>query len=187
MIYLLFAISHLTGDFLLQTGTIAAWKARSFWGLLVHVLIVTLAFLVVCIPYLGHWQVGAAIGINFVVHLAQDHIKLRYPTFRGSPIVPYFLDQLGHVITFFALGAWISHLQPNLFLNSWWIDLYQNERVLLYVLGILLFSYFSDITLFIYQIAKKGPHRYERQYFWMLFRVFLFAMLFIVGYIVVGR
>src|SRR5690554_6782051 len=68
-------VAHLAGDFLLQTGWMAANKAKHWGALFVHVIVYTLCIFV--IAWLGFGGLSiAGILIIFVSHLLIDRRKL---------------------------------------------------------------------------------------------------------------
>ncbi len=134
MLYLML-LAHLLGDYLLQWGSIARWKARSLSGVLVHGGIVTLTTLVcTMIVAPSWWPYALLIGLS---HMAIDFVRARRlrPKRLVWELVWYLCDQLAHltvivlVVTWSSAGAWAdpgSMLAP------------ADRRVVAYVFGYVL-------------------------------------------------
>ncbi|HPO05683.1 MAG TPA: DUF3307 domain-containing protein [Candidatus Gracilibacteria bacterium] len=192
-IFLYFIIGHFLGDFVFQTNKIVAWKTKAFWGLLPHVSLVYLATLILFIPYLNHLSIWLICSINAILHFGIDRFKIVnekyyheiHPQTTRNPLPPYLFDQLAHLIVIAILSWFIpNNLNITLFESNNWIHFYQRTDLLLYILGIILFSYTSDITYFMYQLSKK-PVQYSRSYYAMMKRLVIFALAFLVIWILV--
>ncbi|MGH7482064.1 MAG: DUF3307 domain-containing protein [Longimicrobiales bacterium] len=96
---------HLLGDFLFQTGRMAAGKrrARTLAG---HALVVTLVQLCALLPFLSRQVMIVVAGIG-AVHAVIDAVKAR----RGHGLAVFLLDQAAHVLVL--LGAWALLLRWN--------------------------------------------------------------------------
>ncbi len=181
MIYSLFLLAHFTGDFLLQNSWIVEWKHRSWKGLIYHTGLVTLAFLVVLFPYLSDWRVGAAIGINFVLHSLQDQWKIRSSFRWHAPVGPFLIDQLMHITVALVLAYWVADA-PLVLANDAGLWFYGGVSVPLFFLGVVLASYASDIFLYMLRVKRDGPHKYVRNYRSMLIRLVIFTAVFVAAY-----
>ena len=91
-------VAHLLGDYVLQFNSIARWKARSLWGVLVHGGIVTLATLA-CAALVDVGWLPYALLIG-VAHTLIDVVKARIVKAKDSrqEMVYYFLDQGAHAV-----------------------------------------------------------------------------------------
>jgi len=120
-VFLVFFVSHLVGDFLLQTD----WQARHKFGglgpdresrraLLAHTFTYTLAFVPALIwlaTDIGAWAIGVAVLIA-VPHMIQDDGRLldlyvrRAKGLAGEapPALRLAVDQTGHAIMLFLLS-----------------------------------------------------------------------------------
>lgn len=86
-------LSHLIGDFPLQTNQIYRLKSESWLGIVLHTAIhVILAALLVKQP-LTVWPMFVMLG---VLHFLIDFIKLRVPTQRQT--LSFLLDQAAHIL-----------------------------------------------------------------------------------------
>ena len=122
-VFLVFVVSHLAGDFLLQTEWQATHKFRGLAGgeaaraLLTHVFSYTLAF-VPALVWLGAnigWDVAWVVALIAIPHLIQDDGRLLLGYLRrvkhsdaeiGS-LVFVMADQSFHVITLFAVALMV--------------------------------------------------------------------------------
>lgn len=95
-------LSHLVGDFPLQTNQVYRLKNKSWLGIVLHAVIhVATAALLVREP-LRVWPLLALLG---VLHFLIDLIKLRIPTKRQS--LGFLVDQVAHLIVLWILAqAW---------------------------------------------------------------------------------
>ncbi|MEW5873891.1 MAG: DUF3307 domain-containing protein [Candidatus Zixiibacteriota bacterium] len=106
-------LSHLVGDYALQTDGMALRKGGSRKVLTLHVLlyIVTLALTLAIYAYFtGRFaflspRVLAALIAIFALHWIQDDIKAR--RFSDSRQA-YYIDQALHIIQLFLLRGWLS-------------------------------------------------------------------------------
>jgi Protein of unknown function (DUF3307) len=120
-IFAVFIVSHLVGDFLLQTNTQAIHKRGGFGshgestrGLVAHTLTYTLAFVPALIwlaPEIGFWVIGVALLIG-VPHMIQDDGRLLDIYMRrvkgvqpepGSGLL-VAVDQAWHVLVLFLIA-----------------------------------------------------------------------------------
>lgn len=103
-------LSHLVGDFPLQTNQVYRLKNKSWLGIGLHAVIhVATAALLVREP-LRVWPLLALLGI---LHFLIDLIKLRIPTRRQS--VGFLIDQLAHLLVLWLLAqAWTMNAEARL-------------------------------------------------------------------------
>lgn len=103
-------LSHVIGDFALQTVDLVILKASSWKGLLLHTLIVTASAAVLFwtdLPAWGLWLIPL-----FVLHLLTDWGKVRLSRrFPQRPITFFLLDQAVHLLVILAIvvlqyGGW---------------------------------------------------------------------------------
>jgi len=96
MIYMML-LTHLIGDYLLQTDVLVRWKMRSLWGVLAHGAIVTaVTVLGAALVDPAWWSYAALIG---VVHTLVDVVRARFIRTKdpGRELFWYVLDQVVHV------------------------------------------------------------------------------------------
>lgn len=103
-------LSHLVGDFPLQTNQVYRLKNKSWLGIVLHAVIhVATAALLVREP-LRVWPLLALLG---VLHFLIDLIKLRIPTKRQS--LGFLVDQVAHLLVLWLLAqAWTLNAEARL-------------------------------------------------------------------------
>ena len=190
LFFLYFFMGHLAGDFLLQTSRLVRWKHESLWGITIHVLLVLLGTVVVFIPYLDSVLIWIAIILNAIVHWGIDFLKVSYEkSMKPKNLIPgFYLDQIAHIATFSIIVCWLYQFPvfPHFFTHAWWFEYYTNVNLFLYVTGVLFFSYSFDIILFMHRLKSGDTNPYERGYFAMIVRTFLFAVLFTLCWFVIN-
>lgn len=179
IVALYFLLGHVLGDFFFQTGTIVQWKYAGVNGIFIHVALVMLALCMVFFPFIS-LQVVLYILANGVLHTFVDIAKVRYDnTYRPkNPLPGFWVDQCAHVGIGLALIP--VFFQNGIVLQSWVPKsielLYNNVPFLLYMLGVMLGSYFFDIYLYLRRRKKGDESGYTRAYYHMLIRITLFAV-----------
>ena len=97
-----FILSHLTGDFLLQTNNISKKKSESASGVFTHALII-LCVKIVFMSVFGLKGVIAGI-ISAILHFILDFAKLKLGTrLFKSQFIYFILDQIAHILIIFVL------------------------------------------------------------------------------------
>lgn len=106
-------LSHLVGDYALQSDRMAAQKGASLPALTWHVVIYVATLTVTLAAYamatrafvFGSVRVGIALAAIFVLHWSQDYWKARrFPDSRQA----YYVDQALHIAQLFLLRGWLS-------------------------------------------------------------------------------
>ena len=130
-------LSHLVGDFPLQTNQVYRLKNKSWLGIMLHAVIhVATAALLVREP-LRVWPLLALLGI---LHFLIDLIKLRIPTKRQS--LGFLVDQIAHLIVLWLLAqAWTTNADARLSLPV--------------MLPMILYGFFLAILVFLWVVANE--------------------------------
>jgi len=179
LLYLI--IGHLIGDFLLQSSSLVAYKQRSIYGLLLHILMIMISHTTLLIPYLKSDKIAFGLVFIFVLHFIIDYTKIELNMQTKYPIIPFALDQLAHFITIFLAYFIIRNETPLFFIEQWWFEIiYQNIPLLLYFAGVIFFSYTMDIVYLTFKLQKDPSYKYKRGYFDMLVRVSVFALIYLI-------
>jgi hypothetical protein len=171
---------HLLADFTCQTNYVAAWKRRSFWGLVVHVTTHPLFYIALTWPYLNETWVKVAgfplngwacLAVIYVTHFLEDEWRIWSVMRHGAPdnLLFYLWDQVIHVVIIFA----VSPLSGPLIASVW------------PVLGCLLVvvTHFATVTVYFVEkdfFGRTFPEAAEK-YGGMLQRLALFACLLLPG------
>lgn len=130
-------LSHLVGDFPLQTNQVYRLKNKSWLGIGLHAIIhVATAALLVREP-LRVWLLLALLGI---LHFLVDLIKLRIPTKHQS--VGFVVDQIAHLLVLWLLA------------QVW--DMNADARLPLTVMiPMILYGFFLAILVFLWVVANE--------------------------------
>lgn len=97
-LFLRLLLAHFLGDTLLQPDEVYQQKMKGFYGVVIHVIIIFLTFVVFATPYLHYpatWAVLIFVGIT---HLIQDELKIRKFTSPKYNFIAFVIDQLFHVL-----------------------------------------------------------------------------------------
>lgn len=149
--FTLLIISHLTGDFLLQTAKIADLKQEGRKGILLHTGIVTTAhILFLCMFGFIGIIAGITAGIS---HFFIDNLKKNIkPYFKKSKLTLFIFDQLLHIISIFFISMLASSvIKP---INATIADskaLLVNNRLIIWLLA----AYTYLLLCLIYSIFAK--------------------------------
>ena len=168
-------ITHTIADYPLQNRKLIQFKEKSYFGVLLHTLVHLVVLLIILFPFLYLKSVWIGIGVIFVTHNIIDQTKItldkKYPDLR-LPL--YFLDQMLHLVIIAFVALYIGSVTPNL---PEWMSFYTDKTVVLYVLILLITTYFYDVTRhFVRTRKKKAP--YKRDYKMMLRNVFIVSIAF---------
>lgn len=130
-------LSHLVGDFPLQTNQVYRLKNKSWLGIVLHAVIhVATAALLVREP-LRVWLLLALLGI---LHFLIDLIKLRIPTKHQS--LGFLADQIAHLTVLWLLAqAWTMHADARLSLTV--------------MLPLILYGFFLAVLVFLWVVANE--------------------------------
>ncbi len=179
MTVLLFLLAHFIGDYVLQNDQIVAWKHRSFKGVVFHSLLVTLAFIVVLWPYLHNQAVLFAIGLNWVLHLAQDQLKIKMIDRFGSALSAFLFDQAVHLIVAVGLAYWVIDVKPNIAAEAWIAPLYYSSIVAVFFLGVVLLAHATEVFQYVVRANKNPSLKHQRDWYSMGKRVGIFSAIYI--------
>ncbi len=180
LILLYLIIGHLIGDFLLQSSRLVAFKHRSVYGILLHILIVLVSQTLLLLPYLNSGKVAFALVLIGALHFFIDYTKVKLDIKTKYPIIPFSLDQIAHFVTLILAYLIIREEIPLIFTEKWWFEsLYQNATLLAYFAGVIFFSYTLDIVHLTLKLQKEPNYIYKRGYFDMLVRVSVFVLIYI--------
>ncbi len=141
--YLLLA--HFLADFPLQTNAIYQWKVRSFWGVLIHSFLHLLCMVALFLRNLP--QVWIPLGILFLLHTLQDHLKVRIGAEKVNTPRPFILDQVLHYL-WLGLAAGGTSLRG---VQGGWMP----AGIALLLSGVIAATFMG--TILIYSLAQSRP------------------------------
>ena len=171
--FLTLLLAHAIADYPLQTNTVYGFKIRSFWGIVLHVLIFTLTALVAIVAV--GWQVNPSIltflGLLTVLHIIEDKLKLA--VYKGNVFFWYVADQIIHV-----LCLALAYLVPLTLTAEPWYAGGSIHFTLLAGTGIIYASYASSIGLHFWEKAFRDPHSIYRRQWGEVIEMALWAFLF---------
>ena len=174
------AFGHFLSDFTFQSNYIAAWKRRSIWGMLVHVALHPLVYIVLTWPYINdiwvdtRWVELNGWGSIFLVtiaHFLEDEWRV-WSMRRGAPdnFLFYAWDQVIHLVVLFALSP-----MSDSFVQSKWP-----------ILGCLfvLATHFATVTIYFFEkdIYGRDFPATEEKYISMLYRLGALLCFMLPGY-----
>ena len=181
MIILEIVLAHLLGDFVFQSNDLIQKKYKSWRGTFEHVCIISAFTALFLFPFWRHAETWIAVGIIFATHFAQDILKvefdLRYNQKKKST-VPFFIDQILHLSLIAYLSTFFTALEPAA-LSAWMEELYFSKYLVIYWIGLVLFSYAFEITLF--QFARKRSRKplvFKPNWSGMVRRMLFFSVLY---------
>ncbi|MCM8826027.1 MAG: DUF3307 domain-containing protein [Candidatus Omnitrophica bacterium] len=141
-IFLRLVLAHLIGDFPLQFNKIYNLKQKGLIGIIPHVTIIMLCYIVLSLPYLNLPGLWGFIFFLTITHLFQDSIKLSYKGTKFGFIF-YILDQIFHLgfisivlLTNLRNIAPLNNHQGNII-----ISFYNNNLIITYLIFIILATY----------------------------------------------
>lgn len=106
-------LSHVIGDFPLQTDAVYRLKTKYRWGVLPHVAICTAINIIALRSILALPQAWAAIVFLAVLHIIFDRTKLTVSATRaGDSLLHFLVDQLLHVFSVWLAALWLNLTIP---------------------------------------------------------------------------
>lgn len=150
-LFLLLALSHLTGDYPLQTNWVYFRKTKGLVGGLWHASILTLCYLFFLAPYLADDRVKLGIAIIMLIHYFQDYLKIRFyddphkPAFAG-----YITDQILHLLAFGAVGLSAANFANLQIYSGSWVEFWNQPTFALYLILLILVTFFWEVTRYVY-------------------------------------
>lgn|GEM_PF-7012711 len=111
-------LAHLISDYLLQPGTLVAWKNRSRWGVGVHATVHFLVTFLIGYLYTGHYFYPAIVAFAIAaIHFCIDCVKASYDKSTKYSQLAYWTDQVAHFLTITA-AYFVTTQWPTIFLRK---------------------------------------------------------------------
>lgn len=174
---LYFYLAHFLSDYPLQSNAMVRYKRKSFWGVLLHSTVHLVSLLVILSPFLCNWRVWLAIAIVYASHNIIDQTKVALD--KANPKrarINYFVDQLAHW-TFILLAATVAGELAPKGLTGWALEFYTNQTFFLYLLVMVLSTYFYDVTRYFIRL-KMFTEELHRDYRTMLMNAVIVTVAF---------
>lgn len=156
-------LAHFIADYPLQWGGLVSFKQKSVWGILAHTYIHLFVMLFLLWPYLHLDSAVRAILFIFILHNVADFTKIHIDrTHKKGRLARYLLDQLFHfAIVLIAYWAWLRGATP--LISDAWKPCYLGSSWVLFLIALILSTYFWDVTRWTYRNSKK-PQPYIRDW-----------------------
>ncbi len=165
-LFLPFLLAHLLADFPFQPRVLVQYKMESPWGVFIHGLIHFLCYLLLAFPFLNHDPVLYAALMLFGAHMVIDFVKIsaQKRLLHVGTFVFYVADQLLHLAVIGGAAAflYLSPLEPGLLRP--WVSVYGMTSVWVYLIALVFFTYFYEVTLWTYRDGRHallGRYRYS--------------------------
>lgn len=154
-----FYLIHFLADYPFQSSALVKYKSEHFLGVFIHSSVHLLTLLVVLAPFLPNNKLWAAIGIIYLTHIIIDQAKVMlnkaYPKYV---LFFYFLDQITHLVIVTACAFYVGLLTPQ-YLTGVALDLYSSQTFVMYLLILVLSTYFYDVTCYFVRGRDKEVFR----------------------------
>jgi hypothetical protein len=171
-------LAHFLSDYPLQPSGLVKLKNKSFWGVLIHSAIHLAALIIIMLPFLYVRNLLIGIGIIFVTHSVIDWSRISFEKkYKYLKLPLYFLDQVLHLLIIALIAYWVGVPAPKL--PAGWMWFYADRSVVVYILILILVTYFYDVTRH-FLLTRKKPKPYVRDYRMMLRNVFIVSIAFAV-------
>lgn len=182
MVFLELVLAHLLGDFVFQSNDLILKKYKSWTGTFQHVLIIAFFTVLLLFPFWHHVETWLVAGIIFGVHFVQDVLKVEFDVRfnqKKKSTFPYFADQILHLLLITYLSPFFDGLEP-LALPEWLTQIYFSKELVVYLMGLVLFSFTYDITLFQFERQKsKKAIEFKADYARMGQRLLFFSVAYV--------
>ncbi len=182
-------LAHFLGDFIFQSNDLIQRKYKSWLGTFEHVCIIAFFTILFLFPYWNHIETWIVAGAIFSTHFLQDVLKIRYDVIFNSKkksTLPFFADQFLHISLILYLSTLFRDL-PTLNMPAWVQNMYFSQLLTIYLLGLVLFSYVFDLTLFQFARQKsQTPLSYVPNFKGMRSRIMWFSILYVLVLVVNG-
>jgi len=154
-------LTHFLADYPFQSGALLRLKFRTYWGVLLHCLIHLASMVALLFPLLHNSRVWVGIAVIFFTHNLIDQIKVtldkKYPRYH---LAFYAGDQIAHWLVVGGVTLAVGPVLP----QGWGADLYQNTLLFVYLLALVISTYFYDVTRYFLNLPKRGKKPYRRDY-----------------------
>jgi len=167
MNYLLyFYLAHFLSDYPLQPSALVKFKQKRFLGVFIHSTVHLVMMLIILAPFLYNPRVLLAIVAIYISHNIIDQTKVSADkTDPKKARLNYFLDQMAHwsaiLVSVWCAGTLTPHLSGRM------LELYSNQTIFLFLLILVLSTYFFDVTRYFVRL-KMFKEEFKRDYTAML-------------------
>lgn len=156
-----FYLYHFLADYPFQSGKLVRLKQKRFLGVFLHTGIHLITMLVLLFPLLHIKEVQYGIAVIYITHNIIDQIKVALD--KANPKYArllYFLDQFAHWTIIYFSARYIGDVTPELTGQA--LSLYTNNTLFLYLLVLVLSTYFYDVSRYFVLLKMDKP--FKRDY-----------------------
>lgn len=160
-----FYLYHFLSDYPFQSSALVKLKQERFLGVFLHTGIHLVTMLVLFFPLLHIQEVQYGIAFIYITHNIIDQIKVSLD--KANPKharLLYFLDQFAHWTIIYFTASYIGKVSPEL--SGQALALYTSDTLFLYLLVLVLSTYFYDVTRYFVLLKMNKP--FKRDYKTML-------------------
>lgn len=160
-----FYLYHFLADYPFQNGKLVKLKQERFLGVFLHTGIHLITMLVLLAPLLHIKEVQVAIAVIYITHNIIDQIKVSLD--KANPKharLLYFLDQFAHWSIIYFSARYIGEVSAQLSGRA--LELYTNNTLFMYLLVMVLSTYFYDVSRYFVKLRMNKP--FKRDYGTML-------------------
>jgi hypothetical protein len=169
-------LTHFLADYPLQPDKLVRLKKKSYMGIFLHSLIHLAVLVVILLPFLHVKNLLIGAGIIFVTHTIIDQSKISLEKkYKKLRLPLYLFDQALHLVIIALVAYWVGVPAPQL--PAEWMWFYTDRSIILYVLILVLTTYFYDITRHFVR-TRKAAKPYVRDYRMMLWNAFIVSIAF---------
>ncbi len=170
-----FFLAHFLSDYPFQSGKLVKLKQKRFLGVFLHTGIHLITMLVLLFPLLYIREVQYGIAFIYVTHNIIDQIKVSLD--KANPKNArflYFLDQFVHWTIIYFTVRYIGEVNPEL--SGQALALYTNNTLFLYILLMVISTYFYDVSRYFVMLKMNKP--FKRDYKTMILNGFIVTIAF---------
>jgi len=175
-----FYIAHFLSDYPFQSGKLVKFKQEHYFGVLLHSSVHLASLLVLLMPVLHDKRIWSAIALVYITHniIDQTKVKLDKENPKHARLL-YFLDQFLHWGILYVAFKISEGAIPSLTGKA--LEIYTNETLWLYILVLVITTYFYDVTRYFVKLQMKNP--FKRDYKTMLRNAVIVTVAFGVYYL----
>jgi len=171
-----FYLTHFLSDYPFQSGKLVKLKMERYLGVFLHTGVHLLTMLVILSPLLHDRRVWGSIALVYITHNFIDQAKVALN--RAKPKYAklyYFIDQFLHWGIIYAAARMAGDVTPAL--SGRWLELYTNQDIFLFLLVLVLATYFYDVTRY-FATGTFKKKDFKRDYKTMLRNALIVALAF---------
>ncbi len=173
-------LSHLLGDFVFQPSKLVMWKMKSFYGVLVHVLIHLVVMVLVLLPLIlnGNLWLLWLIAMISAVHVIVDQSKISYDLKHDKKVAPFVVDQVLHFTTLL-IGVILTQSEALLYPATKFFSIYVSVKTIVFISAMVFVSKVLEVYRYQKQLEKDKFSKIEFRTRPMVQRMLMFGLMYI--------